>query len=324
MQRLLRQGYYLAASLRVRVLGMNRKILVIGSINADHVVRLNHFPSPGETVHGNNYQIIPGGKGANQAVACARLGGQVALLSAIGDDEIGSAMAKNFSFEKIDASGVEVIKGMTTGVALIFVNSEGENVISICSGANAGLTPDKIDRAREVIAGADYLLMQLEIPMASVSRAVSLAKKSGTRVILNPAPAQPLPDGLLAGVSILTPNQTEAELLTGVRIKSVDDAAMAADILHRKGVGTVIITMGSAGAYVSDENLRGLIVGVAVEAKDTTAAGDTFNGALAVGLSEGMMLAEAVVFANRCAAISVTRVGAQSSIPLRGEVDFNI
>ncbi len=298
-----------------------RKILIIGSVNADHVLRVKEFPGAGQTVKGESYRIIPGGKGANQAVASARTGGNVSLMACVGDDEFGSEMIKLFQKDQINTSLLEAVQGVHSGVALIFVDKQGENRIGISAQANAALSPESIKLKQKEILAHDYLLMQLEIPEESVIQAAQLAFETGIRVVLNPAPAKPLPDKLLALVNIITPNQSEAEVLTGVSVESEDDAEKAAQILHKKGIETVIITMGGKGAFVSDGKQSRLITGFQVTVRDTTAAGDTFNGALLVALAEGAAIETAVRFANAAAAISVTCEGAQPSIPLREEVE---
>jgi ribokinase len=302
----------------------NKKILVLGSVNADHVLNVPSFPSVGETMAGSNYRVVAGGKGANQVVACARLGGNTRFLACVGDDADGLDSIASLARDGVDTTGVDVIKDGRTGVALIFVNGEGENCIGISAEANNELTPEKIRQSEALIASADYLLMQLEIPVESVSLAAQIATKNQTQLILNPAPAvESLSDRLLGCIDVITPNQVEAETLTGVRVNSQDDAERAAALLHHRGIGTVIITMGKAGALVSDSSGKRLIAGRSVQVLDTTAAGDTFNGALVVALAEGRALDDAVSFANAAAAISVTRSGAQPSIPWRKEIESN-
>lgn len=299
-----------------------QKILVLGSVNADHVLDLQSFPAPGETRVGSNYRVVAGGKGANQAVACARLGGVTQFLACVGDDAEGLDTIASLATDGMDTANIQVTENGRTGVALIFVNSEGENCIGISAEANADLTPGKVRQNEALIANADYLLMQLEVPVESVTLAAEIARKNQTQVILNPAPAlESVPKKLLNCTDIITPNQTEAEILTGVRVNSEDDAERAATLLHEHGIKIVIITMGSSGAYVSDPSGKRLISGHPVQVLDTTAAGDTFNGALVVALAEGRELDDAVNFANTAGAISVTRSGAQPSIPWRQEIE---
>ena len=298
-----------------------RKLIVLGSVNADHVLQLDDFPRPGETVIGHGYQVLPGGKGANQAVAAARLGADVGFIACVGDDDFGARILKRFADDGIDTAAVEVVPGTPTGIALIQIAANGENTIVISPEANGRLTPEVLGPQLALLQGADTLLMQLESPLATIELAARKARESGATVVLNPAPAQPLPDALLADVSVITPNETEAELLTGVKVVTESDAEKAADILHGKGVETVIITLGRNGAFLSSAGVSGRIEGYGVTPVDTTAAGDTFNGALVAALQQGVDMAEAVRFAHAAAAISVTRLGAQTSIPYRAEVD---
>lgn len=299
-----------------------KKILVLGSVNADHVLDVESFPTPGETMVGSNYRVIAGGKGANQAVACARLGGTTQFLACVGDDAEGLDTIASLAKDGMDTSNIEVTRNGRTGVALIFVNREGENCIGISAEANAELTPEKVRHKEALIAKADYLLMQLEVPIESVILAAEIARSNQTQVILNPAPAlESVPEKLLKCTDIITPNQTEAGILTGVCVNSEDDAERAATLLHKHGIKIVIITMGSSGAYVSDRSGKRIISGHPVQAVDTTAAGDTFNGALVVALAQGKELDEAVRFANAAGALSVTKAGAQPSIPWRQELE---
>lgn len=259
---------------------MNR-LVVLGSVNADHVLRVPHFPRPGETLTGHSYQVVPGGKGANQAVAAARLGAPVSFIARIGDDAIGHQMRQGFEQDGIDVSAVELDETLPTGIAIIYVSDEGENSIGISAEANGALSPAMVKRHEAMIADAHTLLLQLEVPLESVFEAAKLARSHGTRVVLNPAPARPLPAELLALVDLITPNQTEAELLTGVKVSDEASAAQAAARFHQMGISDVMITLGSQGVYCSNAKQQQLIPGFRVEAVDTTAAGDTFNGALA-------------------------------------------
>lgn len=299
---------------------MNR-LLVLGSVNADHVLRVPHFPRPGETLAGHSYRVVPGGKGANQAVAAARLGAAVSFIARIGDDAIGHQMKTGFAQDGIDVSAVELDDTLPTGIAIIYVSDEGENSIGLSAEANGALTPAVVKGHEAMIAGAHTLLLQLEVPLESVFEAARLARSHGTRVVLNPAPAQPLPAELLALVDLITPNQTEAELLTGVRVTNEASARQAAARFHQMGIGEVMITLGSQGVYCSKGQQQALIAGFRVEAVDTTAAGDTFNGALLAADLASASFQDAVRFAHGAAALSVTRFGAQSSIPTRQEVD---
>ena len=297
------------------------KLVVLGSINADHILNIEHFPHPGETVIGKQYKVAFGGKGANQAVAAGRSGAEIAFIACVGADDIGERVRWQLASDRIDIQPIEAITGSTTGVALIFVNAEGENVIGIDAGANAAVTPDYLARYQQKVIDADALLMQLESPLESVLAAAKIAHDNNTRVALNPAPARELPDELLSLVDIITPNETEAEKLTGIHIESDEDAAKAAQALHDKGIATVIVTLGSRGVWASEQGKGQRVPGFKVQAVDTIAAGDTFNGALMTALLEGNPLAQAIRFAHAAAAIAVTRKGAQPSVPWRNEID---
>ncbi|WP_048956650.1 ribokinase [Enterobacter bugandensis] len=296
-------------------------LVVLGSINADHILNLETFPTPGETVTGNQYQVAFGGKGANQAVAAGRSGANIAFIACTGDDDTGERVRKQLASDNIDTAPVSVVEGESTGVALIFVNAEGENVIGIHAGANAALMTERVEAQRGIIAGAEALLMQLESPVESVLTAAKIAHENHTTVVLNPAPARVLSDELLALVDIITPNETEAEKLTGIRVENDNDAARAAKVLHAKGIGTVIITLGSRGVWASVNGEGRRVPGFKVKAIDTIAAGDTFNGALVTALLEGKAMDDAIRFAHAAAAIAVTRKGAQPSVPWRKEID---
>ncbi|CAI2506041.1 ribokinase [Serratia liquefaciens] len=297
------------------------KLVVLGSINADHILNIEQFPRPGETVIGKQYKVAFGGKGANQAVAAGRSGADIAFIACVGADDIGERVRQQLASDRIDTQPIEAIADSTTGVALIFVNADGENVIGIDAGANAAVTPDYLARYQQKIIDAEALLMQLESPLDTVIAAAQLAKQHQTQVILNPAPARELPDELLATVDMITPNETEAQRLTGIAVNDDNDAARAAQALHDKGIATVIITLGSRGVWLSENGNGKLVPGFKVKAVDTIAAGDTFNGALVTALLEGKTMAVAVRFAHAAAAIAVTRPGAQPSVPWREEID---
>ena len=299
---------------------MSIKIAVLGSSNTDMIIKIDRIPKPGETVLGGTFSTAPGGKGANQAVAAARAGGDVAFIARVGTDMFGDKAVEGYKDEGIDVSHVLRDGGRPSGVALIFVDQKGENSIAVAGGANELLLPDDVRAAQSEIASADILLMQLETPIETVEAAAKLASGNGVRIVLNPAPAQPLSDDLLGSVSILTPNESETELLTGKAVSSEADAEAAAQILSDRGVETVLITLGSKGAYVHSPDCKRLVDGFEVEAVDTTAAGDVFNGALAVAIGDGKLLEDAVVFANAAAALSVTRLGAQPSVPTKDEI----
>lgn len=297
------------------------KLAVLGSINADHILNLTHFPRPGETVIGKQYQIAFGGKGANQAVAAGRAGADIAFIACVGADDIGARIRQQLQQDRIDTAPVEIVADEATGVAMIFVNSEGENNIGIYSGANAALTPARVAHHQQVIADADALLMQLESPLESVLAAAKIAREQHTQVILNPAPATQLSNELLGLIDIITPNETEAEILTGIAVKNDEDAARAAQALHAKGIATVLITLGRRGVWLSEQGNGVRIPGFNVQAIDTIAAGDTFNGAFITARLEGVAMHDAVRFAHAAAAIAVTRPGAQPSVPWRTEID---
>jgi len=303
---------------------VKQKILVVGSSNTDMVIKTNHLPHPGETVLGGTFFMNPGGKGANQAVAIARLDGLIAFICKTGSDIFGQESKQLFEIEGIDTSYMFIDSIHPSGVALITVDSKAENCIVVASGANADLSIADILAVHEAIEKADIILMQLEIPVDTVKYVAATAKKLNKKVILNPAPAQPLDNELLQSLFLLTPNEKEAEMISGIKIIDADSLQACARAICDKGVQSVIITLGSKGAYLYNNTLHETISSYKVTAIDTTAAGDIFNGALAVAISEGCDLAEAVGFANKAAAISVTRLGAQSSAPYRHEVDvFN-
>ncbi len=300
---------------------MAGSIVVVGSSNTDMIIQMPRIPRPGETLLGGHFSMAAGGKGANQAVAAARAGGNVTFVARVGDDMFGSKAIEGFRADGINVEHVVRDPEAPSGVALIFVAQDGENSIGVASGANGRLMSADVDRAGKAIASAGVLVLQLETPIETVRAAAKAAASRGVRVILNPAPAQPLDDDLLKCVSILTPNESEAELLTGVEVRGEADARRAADALRRRGVQTVLITLGPAGTYVSSPEGEYPVPAFKVEAVDTTAAGDVFNGALAVALSEGLQLKRAVRFANGAAALSVTKLGAQPSAPFRKEIE---
>lgn len=299
-----------------------KKIVVIGSSNTDMVIKSDRLPKPGETILGGNFLMNHGGKGANQAVAAARLGGDVTFICKIGNDIFGNETLEMFHKEGIDTTYVGITPQEPSGVALINVDKKGENCIVVASGANGTLSVDDIQNAETAIKQASIVIMQLETPIESVTYAAKMAKKDGITVILNPAPAptQQLPDDLLANVDILIPNVTEAEIISGMHITDDESAKEAIRYISSKGIKTVIITMGAKGALAYENNKFTHIPAFKVEAVDTTAAGDIFCGGLCVALSEGKNLKDAIIFASKASSISVTRMGAQVSIPLRKEI----
>ena len=297
-----------------------KKIVVLGSTNTDMVVTGKKIPVPGETVSGGHFLMNPGGKGANQAVAVARLSakkGACVFIAKVGDDLFGRDTAARLKRDGI-APRLVVDKKEPSGTALILVDARGQNVISVALGANGTLSPRDVAPFRKDIEGAAALVMQLETPLETVVWAAKVAHDAGVAVILNPAPARKLPKSLYPLVDWITPNETEAELLTGVKVVDAASAAKAAGVLARRGVGHVVITMGSKGAYCGD--CRRVYPCRKVKAVDCVAAGDTFNGAFAVALAEGKSCADAIAFAQKASAISVTRPGAQYSVPYRREI----
>lgn len=297
-----------------------KKILVVGSSNTDMVIKTHNFPAPGETILGGRFLMNAGGKGANQAVAAARLGGLVTFVGKIGDDIFGKQAVQQLEDEGINVDFVAVDPENPSGVAMITVDRKGENSIVVAPGSNGTLNPSDFDKALAELDASEFVLMQLEIPIPTVEHIARIAAIRQKKVVLNPAPAALLADGLLQNLYMITPNETEAELLTGIRVTDENSALKAATQLHGKGVEVVIITMGAAGAFLLENGKHEIIAAPKVEAVDTTAAGDTFNGALVVALSEGKNIREAIAFANKAAAISVTRIGAQSSVPYRKEI----
>jgi ribokinase len=296
-------------------------VLVVGSSNTDMVVQVHRLPKAGETVLGGQFVTAGGGKGANQAVAAARAGGQVTFIARIGSDAFGDRAVEGFAAEAINVQHIVRDRAFPSGVALIFVAKTGENCIAVASGANGQLTAQDIRKARGAFRRAGVLLAQLEVPLPTVQAAVNLAVAAGIPVMLNPAPARPLPAKLLKSVYLLTPNETEAEMLTGARVDNNRAAEKAAEKLLRAGVRNVIITLGARGAFVAGDSVRHWIPAFKVRAVDATAAGDIFSGTLAVALAEGKPLLDAARFASAAAAVSVTRLGAQPSAPRRTEIE---
>lgn len=295
-------------------------ITVLGSTNTDMVISGDHIPVPGETVSGGTFLMNPGGKGANQAVAVARLSkqkGNCRFIAKVGDDVFGRQTAENMKKDKVDAKLI-VDKKNASGTALILVDKKGQNVISVALGANGTFSPKDLAPFKKDIASSDALLMQLETPVETVIAAAKIASAAAVPVILNPAPARKLPAELFKLLDWVTPNETEAEILTGIKVTDPKSAQKAVDALLKKGVKHALITMGSKGVYCG--NCRKLYPTKKVKAVDCVAAGDTFNGAFVVALTEGKSCKDAIAFAQQAAAISVTRPGAQASVPFRREV----
>ncbi|MDN3657566.1 ribokinase [Ferruginibacter paludis] len=295
-----------------------KKIIVIGSANTDMVVKCATLPFPGETVLGGTFFMNAGGKGANQAVAAARLGGEVTFVAKVGNDIFGRQTVADLQKENIDTKFVFTDEQSPSGVALIIVNHEGENCIAVAPGANACLQPADIEKVSLHEAG--IILMQLEIPVTTISAVVNKARLNRQRIILNPAPAMLLPDELISGLFLITPNETEVAFLTGITVTDTISASKAAGILLDKDVQNVIITLGRQGAYFKNKEEAFTIPAPTVNAIDTTAAGDTFSGAVTVALTENMNWQKVVQFAVNAAAVSVTRLGAQASVPYRSEL----
>jgi len=298
------------------------KIVVVGSSNTDLVVRVKEIPAPGETVIGEDYYVNPGGKGANQAVAVARLGGDCAFVTKVGDDEYGRRAIRNFEAEGIDAGHVFMDKKAHTGTAFIVVDDKGENAITVSSGANARLLPSDVDTVRDLIEAADIVLMQLEIPVRTIEHVAEIASAKGARVILNPAPAVRLEPSLLSRLYMITPNETECEILTGISTNSEAGVCEAAKRLMDEGIKNVIVTRGRQGSTFCGAGGQVDVPAICQKkVVDTTAAGDVYIGALCVALAEGRPIPEAMAFATAASSIAVTRRGAQPSIPTREEAE---
>lgn len=299
-----------------------KKILVVGSLNADMVVKVPHMPAAGETILAGNMELVPGGKGANQAYAAGRLGARVTMFGAVGSDSYADIEKKSLASAGVDTSRLLVREGKSTGLAWITVNAAGDNSIVVISGANATVTEQDIADNEDLLRGSDILLCQLEIPLKTVVYAAKRAKELGKTVILDPAPVpQEFPEELFSYIDIIKPNETEAAQLLGASVNGYEEAS---DKLREKGVKNVLITLGPKGAYVNSETEGKLLMPVRqVPVVDTTAAGDSFTAALAVRLAAGSSLVQAVRYANEVAAIVVTRKGAQTSIPSADEVPFD-
>lgn len=300
---------------------MNARIAVVGSLNMDLIVRSPRLPQAGETIIGSEFQTLPGGKGSNQAVAAARLGGQVAMVGRVGNDGFGATLLETLREAGVNHDYVLMDEQHPSGVALITVDDEGGNTIVVASGANMALTPEDVEQAEDIISAARVLLLQLEIPLPAVQRAAEIASANGVTVILNPAPARPIPDEIMQLVDILAPNESETMLLTGAPVTDDAEIISAAAALREVGPETVILTLGARGALLSTAEYSSRLPSFSVNVVDTTAAGDAFLGGLAVALAEGCPLPDAVRWGNAAGALATTRPGAQPSLPHRHEVE---
>jgi ribokinase len=298
-----------------------KHIVVVGSSNMDLVAKAPRIPVPGETLTGTDFFIAPGGKGANQAVAAAKLGANVIFVAKLGKDVFAAKSLENFETVNINTKHIEQLDDVPSGTAVITIDDDGQNVIIIIPGANGKLTPADVDKAESDIADAAVVVAQLEVPIETVEQAAKVANKNNVPFILDPAPAKPLSDELLGKVDIIKPNETEAQIITGIKVTDEASAAKAADALLAKGIGTVIITLGDKGLMLATKEAKEMIPNNKVKAVDTTAAGDAFTGALAFGLANGSSIKDACAYANIVAAISVTRYGAQPSMPTKQEAD---
>lgn len=297
---------------------MRDRIVVVGSLNMDLVVHAPRYPQPGETILGSEFHTFPGGKGANQAVAAARLGGQVAMIGRAGQDDFGDTLLQILAEDRVDTTHIVRDSETPSGIALITIDASGQNRIVVVPGANGRLTTADVSEAEEAFRGASALLVQLECPLPAVSHALKLGRKHGLRTVLNPAPAQPLGPAFLSNVDYLVPNESELALLAGTH--SVGEAVRQ---LHHLGVRCVVVTLGERGALVNDEEGEAYLPAHRVAAVDTSAAGDAFVGAFAVALTEGRTTKQAAAWGNAAGALAVTRSGAQPSLPTRAELtDF--
>jgi ribokinase len=296
------------------------KITVVGSLNMDMSLTIPKVPVVGETVIGDGLMVCPGGKGANQAVAAVRLGGKVSMIGCVGNDAHGRSLLNNLSANNVDIDNVKILDDTPSGLAMIGIYN-GDNMILVYPGANSRVTPDIIDSNEELIKNSSMLVLQIEIPMETVEYAVKISKKHNVKVLLNPAPAKQLAGELLAGVDIITPNQSECEVITGIKVNNINDAKKAISVIKEMGVGQVIVTMGSQGVVYNNADEIIYKPAHKVKVVDTTAAGDSFNGALAVALSQGKSVDKAIDFANIVGALTVTKKGAQPSLPTIEDVE---
>ena len=299
----------------------NKRILVIGSSNTDMTAKTQELPRPGETVLGGVFTMGAGGKGANQAVAAQRLGGDVQFICKVGKDMFGDNAIAQYEKEGLDTSGI-LRSQLPSGVALIYVDSYAENCIVVASGANGDLSEADIEASRQAILNCGILLLQLESPIPSVLKAAKMAHEAGATVVLNPAPACALPEELFRYIDLFIPNETELSTFSGLPVNNAEDAFKAAKAMQAKGVGKLIVTMGSKGALICEGSTSDFVPANKVKAVDTTAAGDTFCGALCVAISEGKSLKEAAEFACAASALTVQKMGAQNSIPFRKDINI--
>jgi ribokinase len=300
---------------------MKPQIAVVGSVNMDMVFKTPRMPVPGETLMGHSFHQVHGGKGANQAVAAARMGAAVNFIACVGDDLIGQSCLQALTQDGIALQNIRVVAECATGVAGILLDDAGENCIVLTTGANALMCNSDIDKASNAIAQAKLLLCQLETPIATVLHAIDCARQANVQVVLNPAPAQKLSDQVLAQVDYLIVNETEATLLSGQEVTDLASAEAAAAVLRERGAKCVLVTLGASGMWVATSENSYFLPAFVVKVVDTTAAGDTFVGSFAVALAEGMEIRAACMFAQSAAALAVTKLGAQSSIPFRAEVE---
>lgn len=298
-----------------------KSILVIGSSNTDMTAKTAELPRPGETVLGGVFTMGPGGKGANQAVAAQRLGGKVKFICKVGHDMFGDNAVAQYEKEGLDTSSI-LRSELPSGVALIFVDSHAENCIVVASGANGDITEEDIEKSRKDLESCGILLLQLETPIPAVIKAAQIAHKAGAMVVLNPAPACPLPEEIFKSIDLFIPNETELSTFSGIPVEDAQSAAKAAKAMQAKGVGRLIVTMGSKGALICEGGPSVFVPAHKVKAVDTTAAGDTFCGALCVAISEGKSLKEAAEFACAASALTVQKMGAQNSIPYRKDLNI--
>ncbi|HSW08328.1 ribokinase [Aquabacterium sp.] len=303
---------------------MSRRVVVLGSVNTDLVLRCSQMPLPGQTVHGRDFQTLPGGKGANQAVAAARLGASVSFIGCVGDDAFGHNARRILAAEGMDTQHLHSISGASTGVAMILVDDAAQNCIVLDAGANAALSIAQVDAAKATIQDAGLLICQLECPLPAVQHGIALAHAAGVPVLLNPAPTQALPPELLAQVDVLVPNETEAAALLQLAPGAAFDATAAADRLRTLGPPTVIITLGAHGVQLACDGSNVHLEAPVVQAVDTTGAGDTFIGAYAAAWCGGASMTAAIAYAQQAAAISVTRAGAQAAMPRSSELPLKV